>query len=66
MREISIRVPGMTSRHGVRLISTHVSDVAGVQTVEVDLDTKTVRVTGDAHVDAIRAAITAAGFDVSG
>lgn len=62
---ISFHVPAMRSRHCVRVISARVSDVPGVQTLEVDLDAKTVRVTGSAARMAVGAAITAAGYDAT-
>jgi copper chaperone CopZ len=65
VNEIAVRVPGITSRRCVRAISKHVGDVAGVRTIEVDPQTKTVRVTGDVDADAVCDAITAAGFDIT-
>jgi copper chaperone len=62
---MSFQVPGMRSRDCVRAISSHVSDVPGVRTVEVDLRAKTVRVTGPADPAAVRAAIEEAGFTVA-
>ena len=58
------RVPGMSSRGCVREISARISDVPGVRTVEVRLDTGTVRVTGTADSTAVQAAIRRAGHDV--
>jgi copper chaperone CopZ len=65
VRDISVVVAGITSRRCVRTISKHVSDVPGVRTVEVNLQAKTVRVTGDADANAVRDAIAAAGFDTT-
>ena len=56
---------GMHSRRCVRVISARVSDVAGVQTVEVDVRTGVVRVTGQADPAAVRAAIADVGFAVA-
>jgi len=61
----SVRVLGMTSRRCVRTVSSHVSDVAGVREVVVDLTTGTLRVLGEADPDAVRAAITEAGYDIA-
>ena len=58
------RVPGMSSRGCVRAISARISDVPGVRTVEVRLDTGTVRVTGTADSTAVQAAVRRAGYDV--
>jgi copper chaperone CopZ len=56
------RIPQMSSRHGVRVIS--VSDIPGVRTVEARLDTRTLSVTGTADATAVQAAIRRAGYDV--
>jgi copper chaperone CopZ len=58
------RIPQMSSRHGVRVISASVSDVPGVRTVEARLDTRTLSVTGAADATAVQAAIRRAGYDV--
>ena len=60
-----IHVAGMRSRRCVRAISTHVSDVPGVRTVEVRLDTGTVRVTGTAEPAAVQTAIRHAGYQIT-
>ena len=65
MPTLSFRVPTMTRRESVRKISARVSDVSGVRTVEVDLATGMVRVTGDADPAQIRAAIVNAGHSVT-
>lgn len=57
-------VPTMTSRASLRAISARMCDVAGVRTVEADLATRTVVVTGSAAADEIRAAVAAAGHPV--
>ena len=61
---ISVHIPAMTSRRCVRAISARVNDVPGVQTLEVDLSTGVVRVTGLADLAAVAAAIRSAGYDV--
>jgi FtsP/CotA-like multicopper oxidase with cupredoxin domain len=61
---ITVHVPAMRSRRDVRALSTRISDVPGVQTLEVDLSTRTVRVIGPADPDAVAAAIGAAGHAV--
>ncbi|MBJ7354330.1 MAG: heavy-metal-associated domain-containing protein [Thermoleophilaceae bacterium] len=59
-------VPGMSCGHCRASVTTEVEKVAGVTTVDVDLDAKRVSVTGDQlDDDAIRAAIEAAGYDVA-
>lgn len=63
---VVVTVPGMACRHDVRSISGHVADVGGVAALRVDLATKTVTVDGAISVEAVRAAIVAAGYTVSG
>jgi copper chaperone len=57
-------VPGMTCDHCKVAVTAEVAQVAGVASVDVDLDTKVVRVAGDG-VDpaAVIAAIDEAGYD---
>ena len=57
-------VPEMSCQHCVDAITTEVTKVAGVTAVKVDLDTKTVAVTGG-DADAVVAAIDEAGYDVA-
>ena len=57
-------VPGMSRDHCKAAITSDLRGVAGVASVDVDLDQKLVRVTGQALDDsAIVAAIDAAGYD---
>jgi copper chaperone len=58
-------VPGISCDHCKRAIEGEVAGVAGVETVEVDVDRRTVHVVG--HVDdaAVRAAIDEAGYEVA-
>jgi copper chaperone CopZ len=62
---IAVHVPDMSSRQSVRRISARVCDVPGVQTVEVDVVSRTVRVTGPADPAAVAAAVRAAGLSVT-
>ncbi len=57
-------VPDMSCQHCIDAITSEVAAVAAVNSVSVDLDTKTVHVVGGAD-DAIRAAIDEAGFDIA-
>jgi copper chaperone len=58
------RVDGMSCEHCVVAVTNEVGDVAGVQAVAVDLETKLVRVSGAAIDDtAVVAAIDEAGYD---
>ena len=57
-------VPGVSCGHCKAAIEGEVTTVTGVVGVEVDIDAKTVAVTGGEDV-AIRAAIDEAGYDVA-
>ena len=58
------RVDGMSCDHCVVAVTSEVSEVAGVQAVDVDLETKLVRFSGAAIDDtAVVAAIDEAGYD---
>lgn len=60
-------VEGMSCDHCVHAISDEVTKVTGVSDVAVDLNAKTVTVTGERPDDAaIRAAIDEAGYTVVG
>ena len=56
-------VPGISCDHCKRAIEAEVTTVPGVTGVEVDVDAKSVTVTGGDDT-AIRAAIDDAGYDV--
>ena len=61
-----LSVPGMTCGHCEAAVKQEVGAVAGVASVDVDLDSKDVTVTGTAlDRDAIVAAIDEAGFDTT-
>ena len=62
---ISVHVPAMTAREDVRAISATISDVPGVRTLQADLSTGTVQVTGTADPTAVTAAVSAAGYAVA-
>ena len=60
---ITYTVPGMSCGHCKASVTGELSDVAGVDAVDVDLDTKLVVVTGSGLDDAaLRAAIEEAGY----
>src|SRR4051812_36135601 len=65
MSEILLTVPDMSCDHCVRAISSEVAVVPGVETVDVRLDWKTVRVTGTASEAAIREAVVEAGYEAA-
>jgi copper chaperone len=57
-------VPGISCGHCQAAIEGELAKVADVDAVTVDLDAKTVAVSGSASEDAVRAAIDDAGYDV--
>ena len=62
--QLTFRVDGMNCNHCVVAVSGEVGQVAGVTDVEVDLETKLVRVSGaDLDDAAVVAAIDEAGYD---
>ena len=62
--QLTFRVDGMNCNHCVVAVSGEVGQVAGVTDVDVDLDTKLVRVRGAGLDDAaVVAAIDEAGYD---
>ena len=66
MSTISYAVPDVSCDHCRAAITREVSAVAGVETVEVDLETKTVTVTGEPLDEAaIVVAIDDAGYEVA-
>ena len=59
-------VPGMHCDNCAQAVTDEVSAVAGVESVDVDLDSKLVTVVGSALDDAkIRAAIDEAGYEAT-
>jgi copper chaperone CopZ len=61
---LSYRVDGMTCDHCKAAVNSEVAKVAGVEAVDVDLDAKLVRVSGDGvEQEAVVAAIDEAGYD---
>jgi copper chaperone len=59
-------VPGISCTHCRDAIESEVATVAGVETVQVDVDHRTVAVTGEPDDGAVRAAIDEAGYEVAG
>ena len=59
-------VEGMTCEHCVLSVREEVSEVPGVRSVDVDLDSGRMTVTGqDISDDAIRAAVAEAGYEIA-
>jgi copper chaperone CopZ len=66
MNDITYSVPGMSCGHCRAAITAEVTAVAGVESVDVDLDTKLVRITGESLDDAaLVAAIDEAGYEAT-
>ena len=66
MSTVTYNVPGVSCAHCQASITREVETVAGVETVEVDLEAKTVSVTGEElDEQAIIAAIDEAGYEVA-
>jgi copper chaperone len=65
MNELLLSVPDMSCDHCVRAISSQVCQVPGVAGVDVQLATKTVRVTGSGSQAAVREAIAEAGYEAA-
>jgi copper chaperone len=66
MEEITYSVPDVSCAHCQAAITSEVSTITGVESVDVDLDNKTVTVSGDPlDEQAIIAAIDEAGYEVA-
>jgi copper chaperone len=63
---VTYSVPGVQCEHCARAIRDDVSEVDGVEAVDVDLDAKLVTVRGSARSDEqVRAAIAEAGYEAA-
>ena len=66
MSTATYNVPGISCDHCKQAIESEVKSVAGVKTVEVDVEAKTVRVEAEPlHGQAIIRAIDEAGYEVA-
>lgn len=65
MNTVTYSVPGISCHHCVAAITSEVSGVAGVSSVAVSVDDKTVTVIGDAEPAALEAAIEEAGYEIA-
>ena len=66
MATATYRVPGMSCAHCARAVASAVETVAGVGSVDVDLETKLVTVVGEPLDDgALRAAFEDAGYEAA-
>ena len=66
MSEFSYTVTGMTCEHCARSVTEEISEISGVQRVDVDVPSGRVTVTSEVPLpaDDIRAAVAAAGYEV--
>lgn len=64
MTSTTYSVPGMTCGHCKMAIEGELKPLEGVDTVDIDLEAKTVKVEGSATDESIRAAIDEAGYDI--
>jgi copper chaperone CopZ len=60
--ELTMRVPGLTSRRAVRVVSARLRDVPGVESVEVDAPAGWVVVRGPVDAQQVRTALVEAGY----
>ncbi len=60
----SYEVDGMTCHSCVAMVTEEVSEVPGVESVDVDLPSGRVTVAGDANDGAVRQAIVEAGYSL--
>lgn len=66
MQTITYSVPDVSCAHCQSAITNEVGRVEGVESVDVDLDAKTVRISGEGlDEQALIAAIDEAGYEVS-
>lgn len=66
MSEITYTVPDMSCDHCKQAVSAELAEVAGVESVDVDLDTKLVTVRGhELDESTLRAAIEEAGYEAA-
>jgi copper chaperone len=66
IEQLTYSVPGMSCGHCRAAITAEVQRIAGVASVDVDLDAKRVTVAGEQLDDAaVRAAIDEAGYDAA-
>jgi copper chaperone len=63
METVTYEVPGITCGHCRSAIEQEVGGLADVVSVAVDIEARTVEVTGSADDAAIRAAIVEAGYE---
>ena len=63
MREIKLKVTGMTCQHCVRAVTTALERIPGVDKAEVDLESGMAVVYGQDQADKLIAALNEEGYD---
>ncbi|MBK3776154.1 heavy-metal-associated domain-containing protein [Azospirillum aestuarii] len=63
---VAFKVPGMTCGGCAASVRRALGAVAGVEDVQIDLDSKDVRISGAPSADALRTALEKAGFEAEG
>jgi len=62
--ETIYKVSGMMCKHCASRVQKAIETVAGVKSVEIDLDRAIVKVNGEATADSVMAAVTAVGYGI--
>lgn len=63
---MTLKIEGMMCKHCKARVEKALKAVSGVESVEVDLEAKTAEVTGSASAEALKQAVTDAGYQVVG
>jgi len=61
---MQIKVPGMSCNHCVKRITAALEPLEGVDSLSVNLDKKTVEVTGSIDIESVKKAVEGAGYTV--
>lgn len=62
MGTVTLTVPTMRCRHGVRVVTARLRDLAGVELVQADARSGHLTVSGDVTEAQVREALTGAGY----
>ncbi|MGK9452414.1 CopZ family metallochaperone [Acidithiobacillus caldus] len=65
MRELKLKVTGMTCQHCVRAVTTALERVPGVDKAEVDLESGVAVAYGQVQADKLIAALNEEGYDAN-
>ncbi len=66
MNDIELKISGMTCQNCVRHVKEAISEVSGVKSVEVSLETATAKISSDSDLDqgALKTAVQEAGYAI--